>query len=228
VRLLTVSDIDRGELGVAVSAMRRRYGLAGLSEAELAPTWLEQFSRWFAAAAGSPLVVEPNAMVLATADADGMPSARNVLLKGFDAAGLVFFTNRESAKGHDLAVNPRAALVFSWLPLERQVRVAGPVTPVSRDRVADYFAGRPWGAQVGAWASAQSAVIADRAELAAAVARYERRWPEGTPVTPPPSWGGYLVDPEAVEFWQGRPNRLHDRLRYRKRDGDWVVERLAP
>jgi pyridoxamine 5'-phosphate oxidase len=228
VRLITVSDIDMSELGVAVSAMRRRYGLAGLAEADLAPTWLEQFTAWFAVAAASPLVVEPNAMVLATADADGMPSARNVLLKGFDAAGLVFFTSQESAKGHDLAVNPRAALVFSWLPLERQVRFAGPVTPVSRDRVAEYFATRPWGAQVGAWASPQSSVIADREELAAAVARYEQRWPEGTPVTPPPSWGGYLVDPITVEFWQGRPNRLHDRLRYRKLDGDWTLERLAP
>jgi pyridoxamine 5'-phosphate oxidase len=228
VRLLTVSDIDMGDLGVVVSAMRRRYGLAGLSEQDLAPTWLEQFTLWFAAAAASPLVVEPNAMVLATAGADGMPSARNVLLKGFDADGLVFFTNLESAKAHDLAVNPRAALVFSWLPLERQVRFSGPVRQVSRDRVAEYFATRPHGAQVGAWASPQSSVIADRAELAAAVATYEQRWPEGTPVTPPPSWGGFLVDPEAVEFWQGRPNRLHDRLRYRRTDGHWTVERLAP
>jgi pyridoxamine 5'-phosphate oxidase len=228
VRLLTVSDIDMGDLGVVVSAMRRRYGLAGLSEQDLAPTWLEQFRSWFAAAAASALVVEPNAMVLATAGADGMPSARNVLLKGFDADGLVFFTNLESAKAHDLAVNPRAALVFSWLPLERQVRFAGSVRQVSRDRVAEYFASRPRGAQVGAWASPQSSVIADRAELAAAVAAYEQRWPEGTPVTPPPSWGGFLVDPETVEFWQGRPNRLHDRLRYRRTDGHWTVERLAP
>jgi pyridoxamine 5'-phosphate oxidase len=209
--------------------MRRRYGLGGLSEAELASTWLEQFRRWFAAAAESALVVEPNAMVLATASPDGVPDARNVLLKGFDAGGLRFFTNSASAKGRQLAANPRAAAVFSWLALERQVRFTGTVAVLPRAATEDYFASRPRGAQIGAWASEQSAVLdGGREELDAAVAQASARWPEGSRVTPPPHWHGYVINPDSVEFWQGRPDRLHDRLRYRSAPGGWMVERLAP
>ncbi|GAA2350923.1 pyridoxamine 5'-phosphate oxidase [Dactylosporangium salmoneum] len=191
-------------------------------EESIAGNWLDQFATWFADAieAGLP---EPNAMLLATADADGRPSARTVLLKGYDQRGFTFFTNYESRKGRDLAGNPRASLVFPWYHLHRQVIVSGAVRKVSREETEEYFAVRPRGAQLGAWASPQSSVIGSRADL-------ERWWEEAGerfgdgPVDPPPHWGGYLVAPDEVEFWQGRASRLHDRLRFR----DGKLERLAP
>jgi pyridoxamine 5'-phosphate oxidase len=207
--------------------MRKVYALGGLHEADVAADPFEQFRRWFddAVAAGLP---EPNAMVLATSSPDGVPSARTVLLKGCDADGFAFFTNRGSAKGRDLGANPRAALVFPWHPLERQVRVTGEVRAIDDEEAARYFATRPRESQLGAWASDQSAVIEGRGVLEERFAAAEQRWPDGTPVPPPPSWGGYRVVPDAVEFWQGRTGRMHDRLRYRRTGEAWALERLAP
>lgn len=199
---------------------------AGLTEQDLAAEPVEQFRRWFAEAgeAGERL---PETVVLATATAGGVPSARAVLLKGVDERGFVVFTNHESRKGRELEANPHAALVFLWPSLGRQVRVEGTVERADRDEVERYFATRPRGSQLGAWASPQSTVIPDREALDALVAAAEERFGEsGIPA--PPFWGGYRVRPEAVEFWQHQDDRLHDRLRYR-RDGDgWTVERLAP
>jgi pyridoxamine 5'-phosphate oxidase len=207
--------------------MRRVYARGGLHEGDLAGDPLTQFHRWFddAVAAG---LAEPNAMVLATCGPDGAPAARMVLLKGADERGFTFYTNRASAKGRDLAANPVAALLFPWHELERQVRVTGPVAEVPAEETERYFASRPRESRLGAWASAQSTVVAGRQVLDAAYEEAAARWPDGTPVPVPPSWGGYRVLPESVEFWQGRVGRLHDRLRYR-RDGErWLVERLAP
>jgi pyridoxamine 5'-phosphate oxidase len=206
--------------------MRQDYRTEGLSEGDLAEDWPTQFGRWLAEAVAAGLA-EPNAMVLATADADGRPSARTVLLKGYDVRGFVFYTNYESRKGRELTANPYASLVFPWYPLHRQVIVCGPVERTSRAETEDYFAIRPRGAQLGAWASAQSQAIPDRAALEQAWAAAERRFPEEVPA--PPHWGGYRLAPTSVEFWQGRASRLHDRLRFRRTDGGvWVTERLAP
>ncbi len=211
--------------GPDVSAMRRSYAAAGLTEANLAPDWLTQFTRWLADAVTAELA-EPNAMVLATADADGRPSARTVLLKGYDAAGLVFFTNYDSRKGSELAANPRAAAVFPWIALSRQVVVTGDVRPVERAESERYFHSRPHGSQVGAAASPQSRVIGSRAELDDAWARVEGAHPDEVPL--PERWGGFRLEPLTVEFWQGQTARLHDRLRFRRTGSTWVVERLAP
>jgi pyridoxamine 5'-phosphate oxidase len=199
---------------------------AGFSEQDLAADPVEQFRRWFAEAgeAGERL---PETVVLATATADGVPSARAVLLKGVDARGFVVFTNHESRKGRELDANPHAALVFLWPTLGRQVRVEGAVERTGRDEVEDYFATRPQGSQLGAWASPQSTVIPNREALDALVSAAEERFADAE-IQAPPFWGGYRIRPEAVEFWQHQDDRLHDRLRYR-RDGDgWTVERLAP
>jgi pyridoxamine 5'-phosphate oxidase len=198
----------------------------GLTEHDLAAEPVEQFNRWFTEAgeAGERL---PETVVLATATAGGVPSARAVLLKGVDERGFVVFTNHESRKGRELDANPHAALVFLWPSLGRQVRVEGTVERADRDEVERYFATRPRGSQLGAWASPQSTVIPDREALDALVASAEERFGESE-IPAPPFWGGYRVRPEAVEFWQHQDDRLHDRLRYR-RDGDgWTVERLAP
>jgi pyridoxamine 5'-phosphate oxidase len=209
-----------------VAALRRDYSRAGLAEADLAPTWHDQLARWLADAVAADLV-EPNAVVLGTATRDGVPSARTVLLKGFDQRGLVVFTNLTSRKGQEVAANPRASLVVPWVPLERQVVVAGAVEQVTREETAAYFRSRPRGSQVGAWVSRQSTVLASRAELEQRQAELEQRF-AGDDVPVPPFWGGLRVVPATVEFWQGRSSRLHDRLRFR-RDGDaWVVERLSP
>jgi pyridoxamine 5'-phosphate oxidase len=166
-------------------------------------------------------------MIVATADRDGRPSARTVLLKGYDARGFVFYTNYASRKGTEAAANPYASLVFPWFPMQRQVLVAGPVEKVSRSETEAYFATRPRGSQLGAWASPQSQVLADRAAVEAGLAEAVARFGDG-PVPAPPHWGGLRVVPDTVEFWQGRSSRLHDRLRYRREAGGFVVERLAP
>jgi len=209
--------------------MRREYDQdRGLDVADLAATWHEQFARWFAEASAYGLP-EPNAMVVATADAAGRPSARTVLLKGFDERGLVFYTNYESRKGRELAANPYAGLLFPWFSMHRQVSVRGRVSRVDRAETEAYFASRPRGSQLGAWASPQSRVLADRAELDAAFDATADRFPPGAAVPPPPHWGGLRVEPDSVEFWQGRGSRLHDRLRYGRTDeGEWTIERLAP
>jgi pyridoxamine 5'-phosphate oxidase len=193
----------------------------------LAPDPVEQFSGWLAQAerAGLP---EPNAMVLSTVTAAGQPRSRTVLLKSHSGDGFVFYTNRASAKAQDLAAIPRAGLLFPWYALRRQVIIAGSVTPMTKEESEPYFHSRPRGSQIGAWASRQSAVIGSRAVLDERVARFDQQWPAGTVIDMPDFWGGYRLVHETVEFWQGRANRLHDRLRYR-RDGErWVVERLAP
>jgi pyridoxamine 5'-phosphate oxidase len=198
---------------------------APLTEADLAEDWPTQFGRWLADAmdAGLP---EPNAMVLSTADRAGRPSARSVLLKGYDVRGFVFFTNYTSRKGTELTANPYASLVFPWYALHRQVLVTGPVERTSRAETEDYFAIRPHGAQLGAWASAQSQPLPDRAALEQAWEAAARRFPGEVPA--PPHWGGYRLAPTSVEFWQGRISRLHDRLRYRLAGDTWVIERLSP
>ncbi len=208
-----------------LAAMRSDYVAAGLVEADLAADWTTQLGRWLADAVRAELP-EPNAMVLATASADGRPSARTVLLKEYDASGLVFYTNYDSRKGSDLAANPRASLVFPWIALSRQVVVTGDVAVVSREQSTRYFGSRPRGSQLGAFASPQSRVIGGRADLDEAWRRTELAYPETVPL--PDRWGGFRVVPLTVEFWQGQTDRLHDRLRYRRSDGGWLVERLAP
>lgn len=211
---------------MSAESMRVEYSKASLVESEVAPDPIAQFRTWFevASAAGVP---EPNAMTLATATPDARPSARIVLLKGFDERGFSFFTNYESRKARELEANPRASLVFFWHALERQIRIDGRVERVSEEESDHYFALRPLGARLGAWASRQSDVVPDRSALEAALAELERRYPDGH-VPRPPHWGGYRVVPEAFEFWQGRPNRLHDRLRYRRIPSGWALERLSP
>lgn len=205
--------------------MRNEYA-GELTEDSLAEDWLTQFATWFADAVESGLP-EPNAMVLATASSSGRPSARTVLLKGYDRRGFTFYTNYDSRKGHDLAGNPRATLVFPWYQLQRQVIVSGTVEKVSRAETEEYFAVRPRGAQLGAWASPQSTVIGSRADLDEWLTAARRRFGDD-PIEPPPHWGGFRVAPEEVEFWQGRPSRLHDRLRFTVAGGTAKVERLAP
>ena len=206
--------------------MRRDYMQHGLAEMDLAPDPFQQFARWFQDALGCPAILEANAMVLSTVSTEGKPHARYVLLKGFDANGFVFFTNYGSEKGRDLAEKPFAALTFGWIELERQVRIEGKVSKTPRSAVEDYFQTRPRGSRLGAWASSQSEVIPSRAVLEACLAEADARFPGEVP--PPETWGGYLVTPDRFEFWQGRTNRLHDRLCYRRDDSGWVIERLAP
>ncbi len=211
------------------ASMRMQYRAEGLTEADLAATPVEQFARWFKEAAIEGRLFEPNAMVVATADAEGRPSARTVLLKHFDEQGFVFYTNYDSRKARELAEIPFVSLLFPWHPMARQVIVTGVARRTGRDETAAYFRSRPHGSQLGAWASAQSSVIADRTGLDVAYAELAARYPEGEQVPVPPTWGGFRVAPEAVEFWQGRENRLHDRLRYvAEPDGSWRVERLSP
>jgi len=212
------------------AAMRKQYQEAGLDAPDLADDPYEQFGRWFAdavKAAGNGALTEANAMVVSTAGPDAVPSSRTVLLKGYDQRGFVFFTNYGSRKGRELAANPYVSLLFPWHPLARQVIVGGRAERVPAQETAAYFHSRPHGSQLGAWASEQSSVVASRAVLAEAYAELAARWPEGTQVPVPPFWGGFRVEAATIEFWQGRENRLHDRLRYVYGDR-WTVERLAP
>ncbi|WP_432881658.1 pyridoxamine 5'-phosphate oxidase [Kribbella sp. CA-245084] len=212
-----------------LAEMRRTYGLGELLEDQMASDPIEQFATWLQQAREAGLA-EPNAMVLATADGDGRPSARTVLLKRVDERGFVFYTNQQSRKADDLSDNPLCALVFPWHAMERQVRIEGTVTKLPSDEVDEYFASRPRESQLGAWASQQSQSVASREELDLQYASYERQWPEGTEISTPYFWGGYLVAPEAIEFWQGRVGRLHDRLAYRRpaSSGSWDLVRLQP
>ena len=206
------------------AVLRTEYKREQLDEAAVHPDAIAQFVRWFDAAVAAR-VPEPTAMTLATV-ADGQPSARIVLLKGVDAAGFVFFTNYDSRKGRELAAAPRAALLFFWPELERQVRIEGDVAKVSAPESDAYFASRPRASQIGAWASPQSRAIADRTVLERSYAEEEARYAEGVPR--PPHWGGYRLRPLTLEFWQGRPSRLHDRIVYRREGDTWHVQRLAP
>ena len=210
-----------------VADIRREYARAGLSEEDLAADPVEQFRLWLDQA----MAVDPKeftAMTLATADREGRPSARVVLLKGFDERGFVFFTNYDSDKARALIENPRAALVFYWAPLDRQVRIEGPVEKTSREESEAYFSSRPRGSRLGAWASPQSRPVDGRQEIERLLEDAAGRFAEGD-IPLPDFWGGFRVRHETVEFWQGRPNRLHDRLRYaRLAGGGWRVERLAP
>ena len=216
-----------GELSsFELASLRRDYMLRGLDEADLHPDPFQQFETWFQDAHKSNAIAEPNAMVLSTVEANGQPRGRFVLLKGLGPDGFVFFTNQESAKGRALAANPLAALTFGWIPLERQICIEGKVSSMPRAAVEAYFETRPRGSRLGAWASPQSEVIPNREVLTKGLAAAEARFPDDVP--PPLSWGGYLLVPERIEFWQGRTNRLHDRLRYRHEGVAWIIERLAP
>jgi pyridoxamine 5'-phosphate oxidase len=215
-------DPERPDL----ASLRAEYQLAGLDESDLTPDPFSMFARWFDSARGAG-VLEPNAMVLSTVSNDGLPSARTVLLKGLTDHGFVFFTNYESRKGAELGANPHCSLLFGWYELQRQVRIEGAASRIPRAETEAYFATRPRDSQLGAWASAQSSVVASRADLDAAYAEAEARF-VGTDVPAPPHWGGYLVTPDRVEFWQGRRHRMHDRLAYRREGARWIIERLAP
>lgn len=221
------SDGGAADYARNLTTIRRSYVSGTLTEDALRPTWLEQLNYWYEQAAEDSRIAEPNAMQVATADADGRPDIRTVLARGFDETGVVFYTNYGSAKGEQLAANPAAAAVFAWLPLERQVRFRGPVARVSPVETARYFAGRPRVSQLAAWASPQSQRLRDRNELDESLAEVSQRFGDGE-IPPPPNWGGYRIAVDEVEFWQGREFRLHDRLRFRRVGADWVVERLAP
>ena len=209
-----------------LASRRADYARGGLAESDLTADPVALFERWYADAAAAGLH-EPNAMAVASASPDGSPSVRFVLLKGVSSDGFVFYTNLESRKGHELLANPRCALLFPWHPLERQVRVEGHAAELTRAEVEAYFSSRPRGSQLGAWASHQSQVVADRAELDAAYDAVAARF-EGVDVPVPEEWGGFRVRPQRVEFWQGRTGRMHDRLVYRRTADGWVTERLAP
>lgn len=211
---------------MTLADLRVEYARAALDEAHADVDPFCQFARWWEEAVAAQ-VREGNAMTLATADADGRPAARTVLLKGFDANGFVFFTNYQSRKGRELAANPRASLLFFWPELERQVRIDGEVGKIDERESDEYFRSRPLTSRIGAWASPQSEVISGKAWLLARAA--EMALKHGTAPTRPPHWGGYRVTPHAIEFWQGRPSRLHDRLLYRRQTiSDWERVRLAP
>ena len=211
--------------------LRQTYEADHLDESTVAPTWFEQFSRWFAEAQSDDAIVESNAMQLATAAIDGHASVRTVLAKSVSDRGVVFYSHYDSPKGLDVAATRWASVVFAWLPHQRQVRLSGPTAPVERDVTERYFAERPRGSQLGAWASAQSHVVSGRAELDASLAAADERFAGVADIPPPPGWGGFLLEPLEVEFWQGRANRMHDRLRFRRddvNDSAWLLERLAP
>ncbi len=212
---------------LSIAALRQDYVARGLRRADLEPDPIKQFAIWFGEAAAAE-IRDVNAMSLATATPDGVPAVRIVLLKGISDRGFVFFTNYLSDKGRELEANPRAALALFWVQLERQVRISGTVEKTSDEESDEYFQTRPLGSQLGAWASSQSQVIANRAALEAQLAEVTQRFAGGN-IPLPANWGGYRVAPEVIEFWQGRTNRLHDRFRYaRQSDSSWLIERLSP
>jgi len=235
---------------MSLAELRREYTLSGLRRSDLDPDPIRQFSKWFEQAAGARVSgrlrrfcvnlyktvflaetsapIDVNAMTLATADKDGRPSARIVLLKGVDARGFIFFTNYDSRKGQELSENSRAALTFYWGFLERQVCIAGDAGKIPETESETYFKTRPRGSRIAAWASRQSAILANREALESEWKELEAKYP-GENVPKPPYWGGYVLSPIRIEFWQGRPNRMHDRFRYtRQSDGTWKIERLSP
>jgi pyridoxamine 5'-phosphate oxidase len=211
----------------SIADLRRDYALASLDRSDVVADPIEQFSRWFTNATDAA-IAEPNAMTLATVAHDGAPDARVVLLKGVDQRGFTFFTDYRSQKGLDLLAHPHAALVFFWVELERQIRIRGTVSRLSTAESAAYYESRPRGSRIGAWASVQSSVLTDRDVLEQRVREVEEKFPGETAPPLPPHWGGFLVSPTQVEFWQGRQSRLHDRLRYRLDGSAWLLERLSP
>lgn len=212
----------------SIADLRQNYALAGLAKADLDLDPIKQFQVWFQQALDAD-VIEPNAMTLATATIDGKPTARIVLLKGVSEAGFVFYTNYESQKGQQLIANPYAALVFLWHKLERQVRIEGKVEQLSTTESAEYFHSRPQASQLGAWASNQSRIIPNRQVLEQKLADLQQQYSDDATIPLPEHWGGFRVIPNRIEFWQGRPSRLHDRLVYDLQgDGSWVINRLAP
>ncbi|CAA9408009.1 Pyridoxamine 5'-phosphate oxidase [uncultured Rubrobacteraceae bacterium] len=208
------------------TSLRKEYTRSGLHETGMNPDPMVQFNYWFENAVEADLH-EPNAMIVATATQDGRPSARTVLLKGYDQSGFAFYTNYEGRKARELEVNPACALLFYWGELERQVRIEGRASRISDDESDAYFASRPRGSRLGAWVSEQSRPVEDRGVLEERVRKLEAEY-ESLEIPRPPFWGGYRVEPEAIEFWQGRESRLHDRLVYRREDGVWRIERLQP
>jgi pyridoxamine 5'-phosphate oxidase len=221
------ADIATPDIALALPTMRVSYDEGTLSESELAGQWHEQLQKWLddAIRAGAP---EPNAMVLATANAEGIPASRTVLMKGLDERGVVFFTNYTSAKSHDLMATRFASATFPWYTLHRQATVRGTVEKVSAAETKTYWASRPRGSQLGAWASPQSIVVSDRTVLENALANVQRRFADSDEVPVPPHWGGWRIRPEVVEFWQGRMDRMHDRLRFKQGRDGWKVERVGP
>ena len=218
-----MTELDKA----AIAAMRRSYGETGLTENQISTDPVTQFHTWLHEAAANVVIVEANAMVLSTV-ADGQPSSRTVLLKELSPAGFSFFTNYGSRKGQQIAGNPAVSLLFPWYAMERQVIVLGHAKKIAEADSDNYFAGRPWSSQIGAWASSQSEVLEDRSELEGKYQEYVAKYPEGSLVPRPPHWGGYVVVPTSIEFWQGRYSRLHDRIRYEVTANGWKVRRFYP
>ncbi|GJQ31823.1 MAG: pyridoxine/pyridoxamine 5'-phosphate oxidase [Ignavibacteriaceae bacterium] len=215
-----------GNRNEIVASLRRNYQAATLDISDVTSDPLKQFEIWFKNALDSDLI-EPNAMILSTVSAEMVPSARTVLLKGFDSEGFTFFTNYDSQKGREIEANPNVSLLFLWLELERQVRINGKATRIPEAESYTYFRSRPADSRIGAWASRQSTTVPGRTYLEAKFAEYKKKFGD-TEIPLPPFWGGYKVIPERIEFWQGRPNRLHDRILYTKNENGWKIERLSP
>lgn len=218
-----MAAMDRDE----ISKMRRSYGEIGLRESELNSNPISQFQLWLKEASDNPMVVEANAMVLAT-NSEDQPTTRTVLLKDVTEAGFTFFTNYNSAKSKSIEGNSKVSLLFPWYPMERQVKILGSASRISGADSDAYFATRPWSSQIGAWASDQSAPLSSREELEKRWAEFATKYPEGSQVPRPPHWGGFLVIPTMIEFWQGRYSRLHDRIRYTRNASTWKLERFYP